>query len=99
MEHAIKVCMSGKCQGRGALGVFAALERGSSARALVSKTSECMGYCGLGPNVAIDGNILHQVYASDAVSRVNREIDHPSRKEHGLGSKSLDDLDAFLDTL
>lgn len=98
MDHTIKVCVSGKCKGRGADAVFVALERGCSDRALVSKTGECMGYCGLGPNVAVDGNILHHMHPRDGASRVNREIDNPSPKEHGLGSKTLDELDSFLDT-
>lgn len=100
MDHTIKVCVSGKCKGRGADAVFVALERGcSDHRALVSKTGECMGYCGLGPNIAVDGNILHHMHPRDAASRANRELDTPSPKEHGLGSKTLDELDSFLDTL
>lgn len=99
MNHVIKVCVSGKCKGRGADAVFVAVQGGCSDRAAVSKTNECMGYCGLGPNIAVDGNILHHLHPREAVSRLKREMDDPSPKEHGLGSKTLDDLDAFLDTI
>ena len=99
MDHTIIACVSGKCKGRGADAVFSVLERECTGEGKVSRTTECMGYCGLGPNVAVDGNSLHHMNPHDAVSRVKREIAHPSPKEHGHGSKTLDDLDSFLDTL
>lgn len=99
MDHTIQSCVSGKCRGRGADAVFSALMRECAGEGKVSGTAECMGYCGLGPNVVVDGNILHHMHPRDAVSRVKREIMHPSPKEHGRGSKPLDELDSFLDAL
>ena len=53
----------------------------------------------MGPNVAVDGNILHHMNPRDAVAHVKEELAHPSKKVHGLGGKTLDDLDSVLDDL
>lgn len=98
-RHIIKVCCSGKCKGRGNERVFAALERECATEGTIEKTDECMGYCGMGPNVAVDGNILHELHPEDAAKRVREELAHPSPKVHGLGTKTVDDLDSVLDDL
>jgi len=99
MPHVIKVCCSGKCKGRGSERVFSVLERDCSHEASVEKTTECMGYCGMGPNVAVNGNILHHLHPDDAAKRTSEEMDCPSPKAHGLGTKTIDDLDSVLDSL
>jgi (2Fe-2S) ferredoxin len=65
----------------------------------VEKTHDCFGYCGLGPNVAVNGNIIHALRPDDAATRVRREVADPSPKIHGLGAKTLDDLDSLIDNL
>ncbi len=95
----IKVCTSGKCKGKGSQAIADALTHGCAGCATVATTDDCFGYCGMGPNVAVDGNILHYMGPRDAVSRVKGEIEHPSKKVHGLGGKTLDDLDSVLDNL
>jgi NADH:ubiquinone oxidoreductase subunit E len=97
--HDVKVCCSGKCAGRGSERVFVTLEREGGDDMIIEKTTNCFGYCAMGPNVAVDGNILHHLNPGDAITRVRREITHPSPKIHGLGGKTLDDLDSILDDL
>lgn len=98
-RHVIKVCLSGKCKGRGSDRVFAVLDREFAMDGGVEKTDECMGYCGMGPNVAVNGNILHHLHPDDAAERIREELAHPSPKIHGLGTKTIDDLDSVLDDL
>lgn len=98
-SHSVKICVSGKCRGRGSDRVAGVIERDPPENASVERTSHCMGYCGMGPNVAVDGNILHQMHPDTAVKRVEAEITHPSPKVHGLGGKPIDDLDELLDSL
>ncbi|MBP9751637.1 MAG: (2Fe-2S) ferredoxin domain-containing protein [Candidatus Moranbacteria bacterium] len=95
----IKVCCSGRCKGRGSGRIFAVLEREYATEGIVEKTDECMGYCGMGPNVAVNGNILHQLHPENAAKRIREEATHPSPKIHGLGAKTIDDLDSVLDDL
>lgn len=99
MTHTVKICCSGKCKGRGSDRLFAAIEKECVPETIVQKTTECMGYCGMGPNVAVDGNILHGLHPDSAGKRVKDEIAEPSPKRHGLGSKTIDDLDSILDNL
>jgi NADH:ubiquinone oxidoreductase subunit E len=99
MPNDVKICCSGKCKGRGSERVFAALEREYPGDATISKTDLCMGYCGMGPNVAINGNILHHMHQDDVTRRVEEEIARPSPRLHGLGSRTIDDLDSVLDDL
>jgi NADH:ubiquinone oxidoreductase subunit E len=98
-QASIKVCVSGKCGGKGSEKIAETLERDCIDCGSVERTGECFGYCALGPNVAVDGNILHHMNPRDAASRVKEEIRHPSPKVHGIGDKTLDDLDSVLDSL
>lgn len=93
----IKICISEKCSGRGSAKVADALEQECADSGTIEKSSQCFGYCGMGPNVAVNGNILHHMRPQDAAPRVKTEIAHPSPKKHGLGEKTLDDLDDVLD--
>jgi len=60
---------------------------------------DCFRFCKSGPNVSVNGNILHGVSPSNAVRRVEAELRDPSRKVDGLGTRSIDDLDDVLDNL
>lgn len=95
----IKICLSGKCSGKGAAKVADAIEQECADSGRIEQSDQCFGYCGIGPNVAVNGNILHHMRPQDAASRVKTEIAHPSPKKHGLGEKTLDDLDDVLDNL
>ena len=97
--HTVKVCTSGKCKGKGSPAIAETLTQGCAGCATVTTTDDCFGDCGMGPNVAVDGNILHHMNPRDAVAHVKEELAHPSKKVHGLGGKTLDDLDSVLDDL
>lgn len=96
----VKVCLHRNCCERGAREVCDALEREiGPGEADVVRSDECFHFCKKGPNVAVDGNVLHFVRPREAVSRVQREIAHPSARRDAVGSRSLDDLDDVLDDL
>ena len=98
MDHIVKVCCSGKCKGRGSDRILAVLERERPTESVVERTEDCMGYCGMGPNVAVNGNILHRLHPDDAATRIRKEVASPSPKVHGLGTKTVDDLDDILNS-
>ncbi|MEK7549813.1 MAG: NAD(P)H-dependent oxidoreductase subunit E [Patescibacteria group bacterium] len=96
----IKVCVNDKCKSKGSEDIYQNLKEGLSPdEAVVLKISECFGYCDKGPNIAINDNIVSGVKPFLAVETVLQELDNPSCKADGLGSKSLDDLDSVLDDI
>lgn len=95
----IRVCVNVNCCARGSEKVYDALQKEMGSEAEIVKTPDCFRFCKIGPNVSVNGNVLHGVGMSGAVSRVRREIKDPSRKVDGLGMKSIDELDDVLDNL
>lgn len=96
----IRVCVNVNCCARGSEKVYEKLASEMDANtADVIKTPDCFRFCKSGPNVSVDGTILHEMHLSNAVSRVKREIEKPSRKVEGAGTKSIDELDDVLDSL
>lgn len=95
----VRVCVNVNCCARGSEKVYETLASELAETADVSKTGDCFRFCKSGPNVAVNGSILHGMHPSDAVSRVKREIVKPSRKVEGAGTKSIDELDDVLDSL
>lgn len=97
-QATIKVCLHEKCRQKGAEQIFANLKEGlSKEEAIVLPVRECLGYCGEGPNIAINDNIVKGVRPFLAVETVRQELRDPSCKADGLGSKSLDELDQVLE--
>jgi len=84
---------------RGSEKIYEKLSADLAEAADVSKTVDCFRFCKIGPNVSVNGTILHGVHPSDATARVKREIAKPSRKIEGAGTKSIDELDDVLDSL
>ena len=96
----IKVCVNCKCKEKGSEQIYQNLKEGLSPdEAIVLKVTECFGYCAKGPNIAINDNIVSGVKSFLAVETVRQELDNPSCKADGLGSKSLDELDSVLDDI
>lgn len=95
----VKVCVNKTCCMRGSEKIYETLDREIAKEADVSKTPDCFRFCEIGPNVAVNGNVLHRINEGDVVRRVRKEIEHPSRKLDGVGEKSLDELDSVLDSL
>jgi NADH:ubiquinone oxidoreductase subunit E len=96
----IKVCLHEKCCRKGAEDIYRNLKEGlTKEEALVLPIYECFGFCKEGPNIAINDNIVKGVRPFTAVELVRAELDNPSCKADGLGSKSLDALDDVLEDI
>lgn len=95
----VRVCVNVNCCSRGSEKVYEKLASELSETADVIKTPDCFRFCKSGPNVSVNGSILHGMSPSDAASRVRREILKPSRKVEGAGSRSIDELDDVLEGL
>ncbi len=98
-KQKIEICLAAKCKGRGAGAVAALIDGKYENTASISKTIECFGCCGVGPNVIVEGRMMHQVYPEDALLRIEEELRGERKEKPSLGSKALDDLDSFLDAL
>lgn len=81
---------------RGSEKIYEKLSREMSGEAEIEQTIECFRFCESGPNVAVNGNVLHRMSPESAVRRVRQEIQKPSRKIDAAGNRSLDDLDDVL---
>jgi len=96
----IKVCLHTKCCQKGAEDIYRNLKDGlTKEEALILPVRECFGFCKEGPNIAINDNIVKNVHPFSAVERVKSELENPSCKADGLGSKSIDTLDDVLDNI
>ena len=96
----IKVCLEPSCRQRGAENVLRALKLGfAPEEALVMPASRCLSGCGMGPNIAVNDNIIRGVAPISVVEKVRSELDNPSCKADGIGSRSIDDLDSVLDDI
>ncbi len=94
----VKVCVHRDCCERGSQQIYARLEREVSSDMDVRKTDECFRFCKKGPNVAVDGAVLHHMHERNVVSRVRSEVRSPSVKKDGIGTRTIDELDDLLDT-
>ncbi len=93
----IKVCLQDKCCQKGAENVYMALRQGfASQEALVIDSARCLSQCGSGPNIAVNDNIIRGVRPISVVETVRAELNNPSCKADGIGSRSLDELDSVL---
>jgi NADH:ubiquinone oxidoreductase subunit E len=99
-QATIKVCIHKDCVARGSQDVYQNLKEGlTPEEAVVLKVDECFGFCEEGPNIALNDNILRGVKPFLAVEQVRTELENPSCKADGLGSRPLDDLDGILDDI
>ena len=99
-QATIKVCIHKDCCLRGSEDVYNNLKEGlSREEALVLKVDTCFSFCEEGPNIALNDNILKGVRPFTAVEQVRAELENPSCKADGLGSRSLNELDDVLDSI
>ena len=98
-KHQIKVCTNINCCQNGSEKVYEALIAESDATLEVAKTGDCFRFCKQGPNVAVDGHVLHHMKPENAARRVKNEINNPSIKKDAIGTRSIDELDDFLASL
>ena len=96
----IKVCLEPSCCQRGSENVFRALELGfAPEEALIMRSPRCLSGCGMGPNIVVNDNIIRGVTPISVVEKVRSELDNPSCKADGIGSRSIDELDSVLDDI
>lgn len=93
----VKVCTHTKCQSKGSKEIFDTLRAELYDEALVLKYPHCFDHCENGPNVSVNGQVLHHVNNDSAVSQVRNELKHPSPKSDGPGTRPIGDLDEVLD--
>ncbi|MDD2766332.1 MAG: (2Fe-2S) ferredoxin domain-containing protein [Candidatus Moranbacteria bacterium] len=99
-QATIKVCLHDKCCRKGAEDIYKNLKEGlSKEEALVLPIHECFGFCKDGPNISLNDNIIKGVRPFSAVELVRRELENPSCKADGLGSKSIETLDDVLENI
>lgn len=98
-KHQIKVCTNVNCCRNGSEKVLETLLAGSESDCEVIETKDCFRFCKQGPNVAVDGHVLHFVKSDNAIRRVRNELNNPSVKKDAIGTRSIDELDDFLASL
>ena len=96
----IKVCVHRDCCQKGSEQVYDVLRDAfTPEEATVLKVDDCMSMCALGPNIALNDNIVTGIKPFSAVEQVRAELRDPSCKADGLGSKPLETLDDFLENI
>jgi len=96
----ILVCLEENCCQKGAQNVFMALKQGfASEEAIIMKSPRCLSGCKGGPNIAVNDNIVKGVKPISVVETVRSELQNPSCKADGIGSRSINDLDTVLDDI
>lgn len=98
-KHQIKVCTNVNCCRNGSEKVLESLISGNLTDCEVRETKDCFRFCKQGPNVAVDGHVLHFVKPDNAIRRVQNELNNPSVKKDAIGTRSIDELDDFLASL
>lgn len=96
----IKVCVSKDCCQKGSEQIYENLRDAfTPEEATILRVDECMSMCALGPNIALNDNIVTGIKPFSAVEQVRSELNDPSCKADGLGSKPIESLDTFLDDI
>lgn len=96
----IKVCVHKDCCQKGSETIYENLRDALSPNeADVFKVDDCMSMCALGPNIALNDNIVYGIKPFSAVEQVRAELNNPSCKADGLGSKPISTLNAFLEDI
>ncbi len=67
--------------------------------AVILPASRCLSGCGMGPNIAVNDNIIRRVTPVSVVETVRTELNNPSCKADGIGSRSIDELESVLDDI
>lgn len=67
--------------------------------AVVREYPHCFDVCDDGPNISVNGEIIHRVSLETAPQDVRRALEQPSPKSDGQGVRPLVELDTVLDDL
>lgn len=95
----IKVCVHRTCASRGSCEIFQRLQAELYDEAIVREYPHCFDACDDGPNVAVNGELLHHVSLETATAMVRQTLDRPSLKSDGQGIRPIAELDSVLDDL
>lgn len=99
-KASIKVCVHKDCCQKGSEQVYDNLRDAfTPEEATILKVDDCMSMCALGPNIALNDNIVYGVKPFSAVEQVKAELKDPSCKADGLGNKPIENLDDFLENI
>ena len=93
----IKVCCGGECTINGSERVQKRLQKEFSNNQEVEiSTRDCTGYCSIGPNIDVNGNIVHHGARDDMVQRVQEALVMES-DQGGIPDLDIDELLEKLD--
>jgi NADH:ubiquinone oxidoreductase subunit E len=95
----IKVCIHTTCAHRGSCAIFQRLQAEMYDEAAVREYPHCFDACDDGPNISVNGELIHRVSLETAVQYVRRALERPSLKSDGQGIRPLSELDDVLDDL
>lgn len=59
----------------------------------------CFRFCNSGPNVAVNGALLHHTNPSEVVSRVRETFVKKVVKKDAVGTRSIEELDKAIEEL
>lgn len=100
MKSHIRVCINEHCCRNGSEKVYAALKDSlADSEADIVCSGDCFRFCKSGPNISVNGAILHHVNPGNAVSKVRNALTQKTPKKEALGTRPLDELDDVLDNL
>ena len=100
MKTRIRVCIHETCCQRGSEKVYDALKRAfPTDESDIDTTEHCFRFCKSGPNVAVNGAVLHHVTSDSAVRMVHKSLSTRTVKKEAVGMRSLDELEDALDEL
>lgn len=100
MKTHIRVCTNTSCCQRGSEKIAAALKQSLRAdEADITTTGDCFRFCKSGPNIAVNGAVLHHISPANAAARVREAVGKKTVKKEAVGTRSLDELDDVLDEL
>lgn len=100
MKSQVRVCVNVNCCQRGSQKVADVLrESFTEDEAEITVSNDCFRFCKSGPNVAVNGAILHHMHPSDAERRVRKTFVSKTVKKEAVGMRPLNELDAALDEM
>jgi NADH:ubiquinone oxidoreductase subunit E len=100
MKHQVRVCTNINCCQRGSKKIYETLKQSfSETEAHIETTENCFRFCKSGPNIAVDGAVLHHISPANAAARVREAVTKKTVKKEAVGTRSIDELDDVLDEL
>lgn len=100
MKPRIRVCIHKTCCQQGSEKIYTALKDSlTDSEADIVCSGDCFRFCKSGPNISVNGSILHHVSPANAASKVHDALTRKTVKKEALGTRPLDELDDVLEDL